>query len=314
MNKDTVYTIKKTSSGLGFMLFIASVSMYTLSLILVLVLQNILDNAMLLLANIVVSIVSLFVVGMFYCWISKTNPADVINVRWVKLSTAVPLILVGLTVAYIADYLTELIQSSFGMFGVENAVDMTTKSPTLFESILNIVSVCVIPALVEEFLFRGIVLGKLRAFGDSFAMFMTSMAFALMHGNIVQIPFAFIVGLSLAFITIKTDSLLPAVIIHFIVNFRSVIVSVITDNNILTEDTLNLIYILLSFALIALGIASAAILSRRRNFFKFEQKPDIPFRGALRASILSVGMIFFIINCVLTTIQTVSLSSLFGGG
>ncbi|MCR5653703.1 MAG: CPBP family intramembrane metalloprotease, partial [Ruminococcus sp.] len=207
MDTNTISTLRKTSSGLGFLLFAASLTMYSTSFLMMFLFLNKMDNTVVLLIDIIVSIISLFLVGIIYCMFSSTRLSDVIKVKWVKLSLAVPLILISLTISFTADYLAEALQGAFSIFGIENSVNLSTKSHSLLDNILNIVAVSIIPPLVEEFLFRGILLGKLRAFGDSFALFFSTMLFSLMHGNIVQIPFSFIVGLTLAFVTIKTDSL-----------------------------------------------------------------------------------------------------------
>lgn len=308
MDNNTINNINKTSSGLGFMLFAATATMYTISYTLTKLLYNRLDTTSLLLLDIIISIVSLFLVGMFYCWFSNTGLGYVIKVKWVKLSLSVPLILIALAVSFTADYLTELLQSTFSIFGVENGVELSTKSSTLIENILNIIAVSIIPPLVEEFLFRGILLGKLRFFGDSFALFVSSALFAVMHGNIIQIPFAFIVGLVLAFITIKTNSIVPAIIVHFLVNFRSVLISITLENKFISDEMLNYIYLILLLAVFAAGIISAAILSRKKNFFKLESRDDIPFRQAVKASVISVGMLMFLITSLVNTIFTVSVS------
>ena len=44
-----------------------------------------------------------------------------------------------------------------------------------------------------------------------------------MHGNFEQMPFAFLVGLALGFIVVKTNSLLLAMAVHATNNFVSVI-------------------------------------------------------------------------------------------
>ena len=51
--------------------------------------------------------------------------------------------------------------------------------------------------LIEEFIFRGAVLKTLEPFGKWFALLASSLAFALMHGNFAQIPFAMAAGLIL---------------------------------------------------------------------------------------------------------------------
>ena len=73
----------------------------------------------------------------------------------------------------------------------------------------------IVPAVFEEFAFRGVVLNKLRKFGDSYAIIMSAVLFGLMHGNLSQIPFAFILGLVIGFIAVKTNSIIPGILIHF---------------------------------------------------------------------------------------------------
>lgn len=308
MNSNTTESLRKTSSGLGFMLFAASLCMYAISLIAGFLFYKKLDTTSLLLLDVLASIVGLFIVGLLYCLFSKTNLGSVIKIKWVSLSLAAPLIMAALTISLTADFLTDLLQNSFAVFGVENNVNLSVESKTLIENIVNIIAVSVIPPLVEEFLFRGIVLGKLRIFGDAFALFLSSALFAIMHGNIVQIPFAFIVGLALAFLTIKTNSLLPAIVVHFIVNFRSVIISILLDNNVIDENILNNIYLICIFVIFVLGIISAAVLSRKKNIIKLSSRDDIPFREAVKSSMFSAGILVFMIYSILITFQTISIS------
>lgn len=308
MDSNIANTLRKTSSGLGFMLFAASLSMYAVAMIISFLLYGKMDTTLLLLMDVIISIISLFVVGLFYCLFSKTNLGSVISIKWVRFGMAVPLVLIALAVSFTADYLTDILQNSFYVFGVENNVELSTKTHTLIENLLNIFAVSVIPPLVEEFMFRGIILGKLRPFGDAFAIFLSSALFAVMHGNIIQIPFAFMVGLALAFITIKSNSLIPAIAVHFLVNFRSVLISISVDNKIMSESTLNNIYFIVLLVVLGLGIVSAAILSRKKNFFKLDSREDIRFRDAVKTSMISAGIIVFLIYSILTTFQTISVS------
>ena len=57
--------------------------------------------------------------------------------------------------------------------------------------------------LIEEFIFRGAVLKTLEPFGKWFALLASSLAFALMHGNFAQIPFALAAGLILGYIAME---------------------------------------------------------------------------------------------------------------
>ena len=55
----------------------------------------------------------------------------------------------------------------------------------------------------EEILFRGFLLQNFKRYGVRFAIIFSAILFGIYHGNIVQTPFAFILGLLLGYITSK---------------------------------------------------------------------------------------------------------------
>lgn len=72
--------------------------------------------------------------------------------------------------------------------------------------------------IAEEILFRGLIQGTLRPYGKRFAIFGSAFLFGLFHGNLVQTPFAFAVGLVLGY-TAETYSLFWSVVLHAFNNF-----------------------------------------------------------------------------------------------
>jgi len=94
---------------------------------------------------------------------------------------------------------------------------------TVLSLVLNLVSTAVLPALVEEMVFRGYILGALRPQGDGLAIVFSAVFFGLLHGNLLQIPFAFILGLIFGYLTVQTGSIWPAVLLHFLNNAFSVV-------------------------------------------------------------------------------------------
>ncbi len=97
-------------------------------------------------------------------------------------------------------------------------------------SILVFISAGIIAPLVEEFAMRGVVLGSLRSYGDRFAIFASALIFGILHGNLYQMPYAFIVGLILGFAVVKTGSLWTGIIIHAINNICASAFSLIGEN------------------------------------------------------------------------------------
>lgn len=54
--------------------------------------------------------------------------------------------------------------------------------------------------LGEELLFRGYVLRSLRPYGKRFAIVLSALLFALFHGNFLQFPYAFVMGLLMGYV------------------------------------------------------------------------------------------------------------------
>ena len=117
--------------------------------------------------------------------------------------------------AYLSDFFQYIFEVDF--YGPEYSFP---EAP--FDIILYFSRSAVIPAVVEEFAIRGVVMQPLRKYGDWFAILTSSMVFSLMHGNMVQIPFAFLAGLILGFIVIKTGSLWAGIAVHFLNNALSI--------------------------------------------------------------------------------------------
>ena len=99
-----------------------------------------------------------------------------------------------------------------------------------FGIVVTIIGAAVIAPLTEEFALRGIVMGSLRKYGEKFAIITSAVLFGLMHGNLRQIPFAFIVGLILGFAVIKTGSLWTGVAIHFLNNLFASVLTIIGEH------------------------------------------------------------------------------------
>ncbi len=85
----------------------------------------------------------------------------------------------------------------------------------------ELIYVALVPALVEEIAFRGITLGMLRKHSDGLAIVLSALLFGLFHGNMIQLPFATCFGLAAGYITLRTGSLWPAIVLHFINNASS---------------------------------------------------------------------------------------------
>lgn len=91
--------------------------------------------------------------------------------------------------------------------------------------VLYLLFFCVLAPLCEEFIFRGVILQSLRRCGNGFAVLFSSILFAMMHGDIAQMPLAFLVGMALGYFAIWFESIWATVILHAMVNTVSTMVN-----------------------------------------------------------------------------------------
>lgn len=142
-----------------------------------------------------------------------------------------PLVLMGLGVCGFSNAVVSGAGAILQNFGFSYNVAQTENPTNIFGIILSFVATAVTPALVEEFAMRGAVMGTLRKYGESFAIITSALIFGLMHGNLVQIPFAFILGLFFGFAVIKSGTIWTAVIIHFLNNLFSISFDYVLSNS-----------------------------------------------------------------------------------
>lgn len=81
-----------------------------------------------------------------------------------------------------------------------------------------ILVVALLPAICEELLFRGVVLDGLHAFGRVGAVLICGGMFALFHQNPAQTIYQFCCGAAFALVAIKSGSVLPTMLAHFLNN------------------------------------------------------------------------------------------------
>ena len=81
----------------------------------------------------------------------------------------------------------------------------------------GMIYVVLIGPIFEELIFRGAIMGPLRKYGDNFAILFSSLLFGLYHAVVLQIPFAFVMGLVLGYACTRW-SLRTAIALHIISN------------------------------------------------------------------------------------------------
>lgn len=310
-------TIKKTSSGLGFFVFAYLASMYATSLGFGIMFgissANSLDTVSLFFLEIFISVFSAFIPGLFYFLFSGRSMSETIKTSYVRQKELWALVFVGMAVAMVSNTASDMVQTNFSFFGLQNSVSMSEDVSNPLEIVLYIISTALVPAFAEEFAFRGIFMGILRKYGDAFAIITSAIIFGAMHGNIAQIPFAFILGLVFAYVDCKTNSILPSIIIHFINNFYAVMLDILQSTGVFSDRIFMMIYFILIASFCILGLLSFFYLVKKdKNYFRISDKSILQndneisilltLKEKMKAFFINPGMLFVLNLFLIETI------------
>lgn len=200
-----------------------------------------------------------FILMMKHC----DPPAEgLLRFERVSPGGAVCCILFGIGACMAANYPANVVSIFLESIGLNGTVDSGVPStPDISANIFYVIGIAVIPPLVEELGFRGVILGSLRKYGDTFAVVVSALIFGIFHGNLVQIPFAFCVGLALGYVMVRTNNLMLCVIIHALNNGISVLFELVEPY--IPEQTYEILNVVLFYGLMLLGVVAVVILLTR---------------------------------------------------
>ena len=243
--------------------------------------------------------------------ISKQRVSDILIYDKPKSKSVIPFAILGLGGAMLCNLANSIIYSLFSLFGATpqgGDIDMDLSIGSLF---LNIVAVAVIPALFEEFAFRGVLMGLLRKkLSCPASIIISAAAFGLIHGNFAQMPFAFLMGLLLGYLYAASGSLWVPMLVHLLNNSYSVILDHITNS--LSAAEANVIFYFSLLILLLSGIAAFCYIVKKRpeilNIEKEEEKL-ISTSGMLKIAFSSpvfiISAALFIVDAVVKQLSGV---------
>ena len=206
--------------------------------------------------------------------------------------------------------------------------DITNSTSELIENspiwVILLVAVIIGP-IVEELIFRKLLMDKLGMYGDRIAIFVSAIAFGLFHGNLYQFFYAMLLGLLLAYVYSKTSNILYPIAIHITVNFLGSIVplplldymekyfeimEVIAAGGEYDQAEFTRLAIIVgaySIFQMAIAIAGFVFLAKKRRKIFVSDRCEVLIPKRQRASLIlgNVGTVLFIILTVLTMVLSI---------
>ena len=223
--------------------------------------------------NMVAYIASFLIPAAFLRWCLKRRQTFTPPEYSLGRISPTSLLLIPATIgaAIVASYVNTLAMS---FFNVSEAYDALVGFEGMYEGyqiVLLYVTTALVPAFVEEFLFRGTILANLLPYGKRGAIIISSVLFGLMHQNPYQIIYTVVAGIILGMAYAKTGSIWLPTVMHFINNAYSVTNQVIYAN---VEPALaNSVLVVVQLLAVALGIAALVFylkIEKRRAAHRFE--------------------------------------------
>ncbi len=159
----------------------------------------------------------LYLVGaVAFCFYLKKKPSFV-GVAKFGWQYALVAALLGISVLCSFSWLNEAFLKFLGLFGYTSP-EITVPDLSGAGLIGAIVAMALLPAVCEETVFRGVLFSGMKRAKPVFAVLVSGALFALFHKNPAQTPYQFICGCLFALLTLRSGSVFPAMIAHFVQN------------------------------------------------------------------------------------------------
>lgn len=139
-----------------------------------------------------------------------------------------------------ANYFVALLQLVMPKFMLESYTD----TQQIIEGggfLIQLLTAGIVAPIVEELIFRGLVYRRTKKMTGTIAAAILSAAlFGVFHGNWIQAPYAFIIGIVAVFVYEKFKSIVAPIMLHMSANILSVLIMTMTSSDTPTVDSLNI--------------------------------------------------------------------------
>ena len=211
--------------------------------------------------------------ALIYVAIHKINIIACMPYRKLRISDGLLSLLFGYALVPMMLFVNNL-TSLFSTNYVQDSVQELIAYPFVVQLLI----IAVLPACVEEFVFRGLIYHSYRKNGILGAAVLSGLVFGLMHLNINQLSYALLMGIVFALLVEATGSMYSSMLAHFAANSYSIImmqlVSMTSGGSELleqsaqaAESTMNSVPVIIA-QLVMLGLVAAGFLGIAYLLFK----------------------------------------------
>lgn len=177
--------------------------------------------------------------AFIYVILFKINIIKCMPYRKLKVTDGVLSLLIGYALIPLVLFVSNL-TTLFSTNYLQDSMSELTSYPFLVQLFL----IAVVPAVVEEFVFRGLIYHSYRKNGILGAAVLSAVVFGFMHLNINQLSYALVMGVVFALMVEATGSMYSSMLAHFAVNSYSItmlkLLTMVSGDAALTEQSASL--------------------------------------------------------------------------
>ena len=145
------------------------------------------------------------------CLLTRMKTKDFFHTHGVNATRILLYMLAGLWIQMITTYLANALIPFLSKAGIPLTVQTVTIGDSRLKLAGMILYTCAVAPITEELLMRGVILKNACRVSQRFGILITAFIFGLMHENLAQFLFTFPLGILLGYITIRHNSLIPAI-------------------------------------------------------------------------------------------------------
>ena len=173
----------------------------------------------------------------------------------------------------------------------------------------------IIAPIVEELIFRKILVDRTRKYGEFTAILLSGLMFGLFHGNFSQFFFATLLGFFWAYIYLRTGKVIYTIILHMLMNLTSSVITatlatgyteaiskyasnineIMEDTEALTKVGIYAIWMIFLGVIALIGLIIAIVSLVKRQFKINRQEGELSFKEQAKIILTSPYMWLFYI-------------------
>lgn len=218
--------------------------------------------------------------------------------RTIHLGKLMVVFIVCLGTAYIGNLIGNVLML-FGdlMFGIRSINPVTDTFLNVSPGVMIVATVVIAPVM-EEVMFRKILIDRLIPCGQKTAVVVSGLTFALFHGNFYQFFYACSLGMIFAYLYSNTGKLRYCVLMHMGINFMGGLLPLLLEQWIGGRWFLSWIVSLLlggfSAVMMLLAVILSLVFGSRITWFPAWEKSD---KGIAHAMFTASGVWIFLLLC-----------------